>query len=263
MNAYGRAPRAKNWLGALLIGIVLLGLGGFALAGVLLRAPPVDEDLCRTDQPLTTHTIILIDTSDRLERRHKRQLEAVAAQERARLGQFDRLTIMRLNARRPQEPPVLFSKCLPKPPEQTNPLFENPRLTQAHWDESFAEALDRALATAQGGGRQRASFILAGLRAIAAEPGFSAAIPKRRLVVVSDLLEHDPEGFSLYADGADYAGWRAAAPQGPPDFSDVEIRLTPLDRPEQAARQAASRDAFWAPYLAETNAKSVSIDPSF
>lgn len=263
MSAYGRAPKAQNWLGAALIGLVLLALGGFALAGVLLRPPPVDADLCRTDAPLGAHTIILIDSSDRLERRHKRQLEAVAAQERAKLGQYDRLTLMRLNARRPQEPAVLFSKCLPKPPEQTNPLFENPRMTEAHWNESFAEALDRAIGTAQSGGRQRASPILSGLRAAAADPGFSATIPNRRLVLISDLLEHDPNGFSLYAEDTTYASWRAAAPQGPPDLSGVEVRLTPLDRPDQASRQSAARNSFWEPYLAETNAKNVSIDPSF
>src|SRR5262245_37746389 len=118
------APRGQNIVGAVLIALVLLTLGGFAAAAILLRAPPVDaETLCRSDQPIHAHTIILIDATDRLERRHKRKLEAVATQERARLSQYDRLTIMRLDPRHPQEPRVLFSKCLPRPPQMTNPLF--------------------------------------------------------------------------------------------------------------------------------------------
>jgi hypothetical protein len=56
---------------------------------------------------------------------------------RKRARQYDRLTIMRISVRRPQEPSILFSKCLPRPPEDTNPLFENARLTQATWDEEF------------------------------------------------------------------------------------------------------------------------------
>ncbi|MCR6645088.1 MAG: hypothetical protein NVV62_11595 [Terricaulis sp.] len=39
------------------------------------------------------------------------------AQERARLSQYERLTVLRLNPRRPQEPAILFSRCLPRPPE--------------------------------------------------------------------------------------------------------------------------------------------------
>ena len=75
------------------------------------------------------HTIILVDASDRLEPRHRRKLRAVLAQERGRLAQYDRLTSASTCAVR--EPSILFSKCLPRPPEQTNPLFENARVVQA------------------------------------------------------------------------------------------------------------------------------------
>lgn len=103
-------------------------LGGLGAATFLLRPPSLDETtLCRTDARLGAHTIVLVDSTDRLEPRHRRKLRAVLMQERARLGQYDRLTIMRLNVRRPQEPAILFSRCLPRPPEQTNPLFEDAR----------------------------------------------------------------------------------------------------------------------------------------
>jgi uncharacterized membrane protein len=140
-----RGAGARNALGIVLIVLAVLVLGGLGGAAFMLRAPPTDaETLCRTDAALGAHTIILVDATDRLESRHRRKLRAVLAQERARLGQFDRLTIMRINVRRPQEPAILFSKCLPRPPEQTNPLFENARLTQQTWDEDFAQALDGA-----------------------------------------------------------------------------------------------------------------------
>jgi hypothetical protein len=99
---------------------------------------------------------VQVDATDRLEPRHRRKLRAVLAQERQRLSEYDRLTVMRLNARRPQEPSVLFSRCLPLPLERTNPLFQNARMTQQQWDEEFQHALDAALRSAQAGGpRQR------------------------------------------------------------------------------------------------------------
>jgi hypothetical protein len=132
---------AGNFIGALLIGLVMAALGGFGAAAFLLRPPPTDaETLCRTDAPLGALTRVLVESTARLEPRHRRKLRAVLAQERARLGQYDRLTLMRLNARRPQEPTILFSRCLPRLPEQTNPLFENARRTQERWDADFAGA---------------------------------------------------------------------------------------------------------------------------
>lgn len=263
MKSRGHPARAGNVLGAALIGLVFLVLGGFVYAGFLLRAPPTDaETLCRTDRAIAAHTIILVDATDRLEPRHRRKLRAVLDQERARLGQYDRFTLMRLNARRPQEPTILFSKCLPRPPDQANPLFENPRRAQELWDEAFADALDRALRSAQAGGVQRASPILAGLRAVAADPDFGAEIARRRLVLVSDLLEHDPDGFSLYAEAADYAAWAARSPFGPPDLTAVDARVAILDRPDHADRQAAALLEFWPAYFDAASVNSVSFDPA-
>ncbi|HVY83732.1 MAG TPA: hypothetical protein VG943_01255 [Caulobacterales bacterium] len=262
MRRPGRAARGKSILGLVLIGVVFAALGAFALAAVLMKAPPVDaETLCRTDAPLAAHTFILVDSTDRLEPRHRRKLRAVADQERARLHQYDRLTLARLNPRRPQEPTILFSKCLPRAPEDANPLFENPRLAREQWDAAFQSALDQALRSAQHGGAGSASPILAGLRAVAADPDFSSAIAARRFVLVSDLLEHDPNGFSLYVEGADYARWRATSGNAAADFENVDVRLAPLDRPDHAARQAAALDAFWRPYFDEAGAKSLGVDP--
>lgn len=249
--------------GILLIALAMLVLGGLGAASFVLRAPPIDsETMCRTDAPLAAHTIVLVDSTDRLEPRHRRKLRAVLAQERARLSQYDRLTIMRLNVRRPQEPSVLFSRCLPRPPEETNPLFENARMTQARWDEDFAAVLDRALRSASAGGPQRASPIIASLRAIAADPDFDANIPRRRLVLISDLLEHDPQGFSLYVSNADYALWRQQTPQGAPDFARVELRVVPIDRPDQSQRQVAALEAFWPAFFDASDVAAVSIDPA-
>lgn len=259
----GRRNVGRNALGLVLIALAastLLALGG---AAFLMRAPPTDQEtLCRTDAPLAAHTIVLVDATDRLEPRHRRKLRAVLDQERARLAQYERLTLMRLNVRRPQEPSALFSKCLPRPPEQINPLFENARVAQTRWDDSFADALDRALRSAGAGAGARSSPILAGLRAVAADPDFGPEIARRRLVLVSDLLEHDPEGFSLYETGADYSLWRTASPQRPPDLARVDIRIVPLDRPERAVLQSAALANFWPAYFDAADAASVEIDAS-
>lgn len=260
-----RRPRRRGQgasvVGLVLIGVALLCLGGLGAAAFMLRPPPLDaETLCRTDVPVAAHTIVLVDATDRLEPRHRRKLRAVLAQERARLRQYEMLSVMRLNVRRPQEPARLFARCLPRPPEETNPIFENARLNQQRWDESFESVLDAAARRAGASSGARATPVIASIRAIAADSSFEA--PKRRLVIVSDLLEHDPQGFSLYEQDATFARWRAVAPLGPPDLAHVDVRLVPLDRPENAQRQAWAVDTFWPAFFDAADAQTVSIDAS-
>lgn len=263
MSRRRRKAGGRDLLGIGLIAGVALVMASLVGGAFLMRPPPTNpETLCRTDAPIGAHTIILVDATDRLEPRHRRKLRAVVAQERAQLSQYDRLTIMRINVRRPQEPSILFSKCLPRLPEQTNPLFENARQTQARWDAAFGEALDGALRSAGSSGGARASPIVAGLRAVAADPDFGPEVPRRRLVLVSDLLEHDPRGFSLYVSGANYSAWRTSAASDPPDLARVDLRIVPLDRPDQVALQTSARESFWPAFFDATDAQTVSFDPA-
>ena len=171
----------------------------------MLRAPPTDaETLCRTDAPLGAHTIILVDATDRLESRHRRKLRAVLAQERARLAQYDRLThdAHQCAPAAGAGDPVLE---MPAAPARANQSAVRKRAHDAAAVGRRVSPKRSTRAAQRGliGGPPRASPILAGVRAVAADPDFGAEIPRRRLVLVSDLLEHDPQGFSLYVSDAD------------------------------------------------------------
>jgi hypothetical protein len=124
-----------------------------------------------------------------------------------------------------------------------------------------SSARSTPLCAARSRAAARASPILAGLRAIAADPDYGAEIPHRRLVLVSDMLEHDPNGFSLYTPGASYAAWRAQSHAAPADLSRVDLRVVPLDRQESAERQADAMANFWPAYFDAANIAAVSTDP--
>lgn len=258
-----RAARRGDRTGVLLIAFAFVVLAGLAAAGFMLRPPPTDPDtLCRTDAPLPAHTYILVDATDRLEARHKRLLRAIVQQEQQRLPRYGRLTIANIRADRPREPRVLFSLCNPGDGQMANPLFQNTRRAQERWQASFGDALDRALRRAGGGRAANASPILSGLRAVAADPEFGAAIPQRRLVLVSDLLEYEPDGLSLYDPAQSFETWRRAPTSSPADLSHVDIRVAPLDRPDEDGAQIHARTAFWEPYFDAADAASVRFDPT-
>lgn len=260
----GRRARAKtkDRLGLALIALALLALAAMAAAGLALRPPPTDaETLCRTDRPIAAHTYILVDGTDRLETRHRRRLRAVVTEERARLKPYDRLTIASVRADRPQEPRLIFSLCNPGDGRDANPLFQNTKRAQARWEEAFGAELEKAVRRASGGRAGRASPIAASVRAAAADPDFAPSIPGRRLVLVSDLLEHDPDGFTLYTEDATFAAYRARAGRAA-DLSGVAVRVVRLDRPAQIARQDAAEARFWSPFFEDADAASVTFDPA-
>ena len=249
--------KRRDGLGWLLILVAFLALGGLAAAATMLRPPPTDEaTFCRTDVPLGAHTLILVDATDRLDARHKKRLDAVITQERARLAPYDRLSILALRPATPQEPRILFSLCLPPDGRMANPLFENPKLIQQRWDERIGKALESAERRAGGSGAARVSPIAASIRAAAADPDFAAPGPTRRFVLVSDMLENDPAGLSIYRnDDPAMMQTRNAA------LESVTVRVVMLDRPGDEARQDLMRAKFWAPYFAASGAARVDWDP--
>lgn len=249
--------RRKDALGWALIGAAFLIVGGVGAAFALLRPPAVDaQTLCLRDAPIAAHTLILVDATDKLAPRHKKRLATLVAQERARLKPYDRLTILALRPDAPQEPRLLFSKCLPRQPSLVNPLFENPTMAQADWDSTIGGALDSAIRRAGGGAGAASSPIAASIRAAAADPDFVTPETKRRFVLVSDLLENDAHGFSIYRDDSPPAAMTGAALEG------VSLRVVTLDRPEEAARQQAARERFWTPFFAKSGATAVTWDIS-
>ncbi len=84
----------------------------------------------------------------------------------------------------------------------------------------------------------------------------------RRLVLITDLLEHDPEwGFSAYADGADLGRFLARRTgYEVPDLGGIIVRVIVLDRPDLLHRQTAARDGLWRPFFERAGAEEVRFE---
>ena len=63
-------------------------------------------------------------------------------------------------------------------------------------------------------------------------------------------------------ENVDYAAFIASrdGAAGPPDLTNVSVRVVTLDRDGKAATQARARDVFWAPYFDAAGARSVEFD---
>lgn len=256
--------RSKDALGLVLLGLTFCGLlAAFAAAMVLTPAPIDAETLCPLQAPPTSMTLILVDASGPLEPRHRKRLRAAIEEEANRLPPLALLTIRGMRPNAPRELVDVFSRCNPGDSRSANPLFSNPARIQARWKAQFSDPV-KAAASRTSNTRQAASTspILDALAGASQDLAFASFAGPRRLVLITDLLEHDPDwGFSAYADGADLARFLARRiGYEVPDLSGMEVRVIVLDRPDLLHRQTAARDGLWRPFFDRAGAQDVRFE---
>lgn len=245
-------PRRRQkgpWFWRSMIAAMLVSVFGlFAVAA--FSAPPATlaDTNCRTDRRDPAHTIILIDQSDPFAANDVAWLQELVEAESRALPRHGRLTLMTPNATLAHEPSLLVSTCSTGSPDRANPLFSNPRMVEDTWREAFHAPVVAAVNAALTDTVAPASPLAESLFAIADRADFQSRQDGRRLVIVSDLMQHS-EDFSFYASGADYGGYsQSPLARYAPDFSGVDVtaRIVPRQAYDLPLGEVK---AFWRLYF--------------
>ena len=251
-----RGPWFWRGMIALMLGVV------FALfAVVAFNQPPslMADTSCRVDRNDPAHTIILIDQSDPFNPNDLDWVyEFVDAEARA-LPKYGRLTVMTPNAARPYDPKVVHYACSPGSASEANPIFQNPKMVEQTWQGEFYAPLLESVEAALMDTRQPSSPLIEAVYSIADRADFQPGERGRRVVLVSDLMQHS-DGFSFYRAGADYEAYldsELAELKPRLDDADVVARIVPrqiYDLP------VADVKAFWRAYFDEAGAQYGSVN---
>jgi hypothetical protein len=241
---------------ALMLGVV------FALfAVVAFNQPPslMADTSCRMDRKDPAHTIILIDQSDPFNPNDLDWVYEFVDAEARTLPKYGRLTILTPNAANPYEPKRIHFACSPGSAAEANPIFQNPKMVEQSWQSEFYAPLLEQVETALLDTRQPSSPLVEAVYAVSDRADFQPGDTSRRLVLVSDLMQHS-DGFSFYRAGADYEAFLG---------SDL-ARMTPrLDQVDVVARivprqiydlPMAEVKAFWRAYFDEAGAQYGSVN---
>ncbi len=215
------------------------------IAGVIyiaytVRPAPFDEDtLCLVSETLPPHTAIIIDKTDEYSETQADLIAAVIRRTRERLEVGERITLFELDAKGQFDPRGELSMCNPGRGDQVNPLFRNPKQMEDRYEELFAKPMEVVLADLVVPKEAPNSPIMEALARLAQTEAFSDRAPRRRVVLISDMLQNS-DVFSAYGGGG-------AMPENMPDWRDtadaitrkfgtslngvaLEIRLIPRDR---------------------------------
>jgi hypothetical protein len=177
------------------------------------RKPKLDPaSLCPTDGPAGI-TVVLVDTSDDLPETTKRDAAVVLDDLVSSLPAYYKLDIRVIDILGYRSR-SLFSKCNPGDGVGLSEWTDNPRIARLRWIESFKKPASDAIQNSLASAKASSSPIMAAIQDIAIDQFSSAQVSaiKKRLIIISDMIEHTPL-YSQYRNAGDlsYKRYRDSA----------------------------------------------------
>ena len=244
--------KAKFIAAALGVGLVFVGWGVFNT-----RAPATHAlTHCRVDGVIPSHTVLLIDATDKLPSVVLSRLRSAVERLEDRMGVYDKITILTVEGGDASSPvQELFSVCNPGRGKDVSWLTDNPEWAEEDWQADFSGPLEAQLA-ALGALKQANStplleaLFLVGQRSDFQTSDAGAGVGRRELIVVSDFLHHTAEhshyrGAAPFGDAMSSAYLRSMMPR----LDGVELDTVFVPRPEVASLQNTAHRAFWRDYF--------------
>jgi hypothetical protein len=199
-------PRRKEkgpWFWRSAIALMLTSVFGLFAAAAIHQPPATDAETgCRRDREDPAHTIVLVDQSDPFNATDLDWVRSLLDGEARSLERYGRLTVIVPNSASPYDPLEVFSGCSPGSAAEANPIFQNPKMIAAAWEKKFHTPLMTQTDAALSDTVAPSSPLMEAMYTAADRPDFQSHVPVRRLILISDLMQHSP-GFSMYRSGVD------------------------------------------------------------
>ncbi len=255
-------PRRRErgpWFWRSAIALMLTSVFGLFAAAAIHQPPATDPETgCKLDREDPVHTIVLVDQSDPFNATDLDWVRTLLDGEARSLPRHGRLTLVVPNSASPYDPVQVFSGCSPGSAAESNPIFQNPKMIAAAWERKFHAPL---MAQADESLRDTvapSSPLMEAMYTLADRPDFQGHVPVRRLILVSDLMQHSP-GFSMYRSGADADVW-AESPLADmrAGLGGVEVVARIVPR-QQYALPLGEVKAFWRDWFGAAGAEYGSV----
>lgn len=250
-------PRRKErgpwfWRGA--IALMLTSVFGLFAAAAMNQPPATDEETgCRLDRQDPSHTIVLVDQSDPFNATDVAWVRALLEDEARALPKFGRLTLSVPNAASSYDPVTVWTGCSPGSAAAANPIFQNPKMIEQAWQAKFHKPLMAGAETVLIDNVAPNSPLMEAMFTLGDRPDFQDNVPARRLILVSDLMQHSKE-FSMYKTGTAWEAFEGSPLMDMrPGLEGVEVVARVVPRQEYALPLGEVK-AFWQRWFKGTGA---------
>jgi hypothetical protein len=234
----------------------VLAAGAFVYATVA-RPPVLDQSsLCPVDGPHAV-TVVLLDSTDEIPDIAKREVKTVLVDLAEAMPAYELLEIRLLDPNLPGGRSI-FAKCNPGDGSGLSEYTANPRLAKERWLDGFRQPLDQALESGFRPAPGKVSPIMGTIQRIAVDrfTGRNAETIPKSLVVISDMLEHEPD-YSQYSGDLSYARFKAsrAYKKVQTDLHGADVLIYYIQRQTGRPINSADHIQFWADWIRDNNGR--------
>ena len=202
---------------------------------------------------------IIIDLTNGMSDTERVQILQVINQVKLSLPRFSRLVITGLWDTPSILDDPIFDKCNPGTGDGMSSIYENPVLALQQWQAEFSSQLDAVLDNFLDSPPSDRSEIMLAIRnhaiRLLSDPANSNK--RRKLYVISDLMQHSPNQYSHYRFSIEpYHQFR----QSPyfqsvrADLRDIDVELFYVRRSKYTSYQTAAHVLFWTEFLNDNGA---------
>ncbi|HEV7365568.1 MAG TPA: hypothetical protein VGN76_06950 [Gemmatimonadales bacterium] len=238
--------------GAVALLVVLIAGGAtLAIKGNSGAVPTDGKTLCPTKRPPSEIMVILLDVSDRFSSPQRLQLENQLTRLRDSIPRFGLVEVYTVGHRRWRLAAPYDHLCNPGTGAELNQMYQNPQLAKKKWD-GFAAKLKEDIDKQMSSRPMKTSPIFEAIQSTAlrtfGKPEYDG-LPKR-LVIVSDLMQHVPRGLSMYKGVPAFDSFKKTDyfARVRSDLKGVSVLVYYLVRPEVKEQDRKHVD-FWQEYF--------------
>lgn len=251
----GGGESAKWVIASIVLAIGLLaGVGGWLYyKSNELRVAADAETLCRADGALPEVTVVLLDLSSTLSDVQRLDVKNELTRLRDGIPRFGRIDVFAVDDRAPRIVAPILRLCNPGRGEDMNELYQNPQLARQRWERDFASTLNGAIDKLLQMPESATSPIFEAIQAVALQTFDDPAldgVTRRRLVLVSDLMQNTPGHLRMY-DGIPKYDEFARTPYWldvKAELENVDVTVLYLQRPT-SQRLWSGQVEFWSRYF--------------
>lgn len=266
----GRRPRrgGTGWkiAGLALVLTSLLALGVFVYVKGQQALVRTDvATLCRIDDPPSEVTVLLLDMSEEFTEAQRLKVENEIDRIKASMARFGLIEAYVVDRLEQRVTKPVFQLCNPGTGADLNRLYQNPELARNKWD-AFSRLLNQEVQRLMRMAPSPTSAIFEAVQATALRTfnrSTYAGVPKR-LVIVSDLLQHVPGKLSQYQGTPSFREFQRTPyfAEVRADLSGIAVTVLYLVRPH-APQQWPEHYQFWEQYFLAQGATVDRLDPVY
>lgn len=233
---------------------ILAGISVFVLLMIIVAYFILQQRTCDENNP-SAHVLIMIDTTDPLTAGQQKRVSQLVNDVKNEIETCQKFSIFALDAKLEGLSAPLFSACQPPKGSDANPFYQNRRLFEKKFRQSFQDLFENVLPRITRGGDGARSPIIEALVEIGERVDFSQKIKKRRLVLISDLLQNtDIFSFLTRTTGG-------LVPLA--NLTGVEVEMHVIQRNQNKNLQGDVLTQFWIKYFQDSGATISQITKRF